>query len=104
MAELSKDVRLAAPYGELSEPLQQRIKLRMEFFLHWRAGRRAIGEGTENEGDPAMSVVPEASADGDARIFCWDAESVISEDILGGLMRNGVLDPCVQKQKMVHIR
>ena len=33
MAELSKEVRLAASYGELSESLQQRIELVMRFFL-----------------------------------------------------------------------
>ena len=38
MAELAKEVRLAASYGELSEPLQQRIELVMRFFL-------ALGEG-----------------------------------------------------------
>ena len=38
MAELAKEVRLAAPYGELSGSLQQRIELVMRFFL-------ALGEG-----------------------------------------------------------
>lgn len=38
MAELAKEVRLAASYGELSESLQQRIELVMRFFL-------ALGEG-----------------------------------------------------------
>ena len=33
MAELSKEVRLAASYGELSEPLQQRAELVMRSFL-----------------------------------------------------------------------
>ena len=33
MAELAKDVRLAASYGELSESLQQRLGLVMRFFL-----------------------------------------------------------------------
>ena len=33
MAELSKEVRLAASYGELSESLQQRVELVMRFFL-----------------------------------------------------------------------
>lgn len=33
MAELAKEVRLAASYGELSESLQQRIELVMRFFL-----------------------------------------------------------------------
>ena len=38
MAELAKEVRLAATYGELSESLQQRIEHVMRFFL-------ALGEG-----------------------------------------------------------
>ena len=33
MAELAKEVRLAASYSELSEPLQQRAELAMRFFL-----------------------------------------------------------------------
>ena len=38
MAELAKEVRLAASYGELSEPLQQRLGLVMKLFM-------ALGEG-----------------------------------------------------------
>jgi hypothetical protein len=38
MAELTKEVRLAASCGELSESLQRRIELVMRFFL-------ALGEG-----------------------------------------------------------
>ncbi len=33
MVELTKEVRLAASYGELSESLQQRVELVMRFFL-----------------------------------------------------------------------
>jgi hypothetical protein len=33
MAELAKEVRLAASYGELSEPLQQRLELVMKLFV-----------------------------------------------------------------------
>lgn len=33
MSELSKEVHLAASYGELSESLQQRVELVMRFFL-----------------------------------------------------------------------
>lgn len=40
MAELAKEVHLAASYGELSESLQQRIELVMRFFL-------ALGEPVE---------------------------------------------------------
>lgn len=38
MGELTKEVRLAASYGEPSESLQQRVELVMGFFL-------ALGEG-----------------------------------------------------------
>ena len=47
MAELAKEVRLAASYGELSEFLQQRVELVMGFFL-------ALGE-------PVDAPTPEAS-------------------------------------------
>lgn len=33
MAELAKEVRLAASYGELSESLQRRVEIVMRFFL-----------------------------------------------------------------------
>lgn len=51
MAELSKEVRLAASYGELSESLQQRIELVMRFFL-------ALGEGVEA---PVTEAPPQTS-------------------------------------------
>jgi hypothetical protein len=41
MAELAKEVHLAASYGELSESLQQRVELVMKFFL-------ALGEGVDD--------------------------------------------------------
>ena len=41
MAELAKEVRLAASYGELSEFLQRRVELVMGFFL-------ALGEGVND--------------------------------------------------------
>lgn len=40
MAELAKEVRLIASYGELSESLQQRVELVVGFFL-------ALGEGVD---------------------------------------------------------
>ena len=40
IAELAKEVHLAASYGELSESLQQRIELVTRFFL-------ALGEGVD---------------------------------------------------------
>ena len=51
MAELSKEVRLAASYGELSESLQQRIELVMRFFL-------ALGEVVEA---PVTEAPPQTS-------------------------------------------
>lgn len=51
IAELTKEVHLAASYGELSEPLQQRIKLMMEFFL-------AFGEPV---GTPAIEPSQQAA-------------------------------------------
>lgn len=41
MAELAKEVRLAASCGKLSDSLQQRIELVMRFFL-------ALGEGVDD--------------------------------------------------------
>lgn len=51
MAELAKEVRLAASYGELSESLQQRIELVMRFFL-------ALGEVVEA---PVTEAPPQTS-------------------------------------------
>ena len=51
MAELAKEVRLAASYGELSEFLQRRIELVMRFFL-------ALGEGAET---PVTEAPPQTS-------------------------------------------
>ncbi len=52
MAELAKEVRLAAAYGELSEPLQQRIEIVMRFFL-------ALGEGVgDSVSEPLQQAVP----------------------------------------------
>ena len=66
MAELSKEVRLAASYGELSESLQQRIELVMRFFL-------ALGEPVEAPADdvsqeesfPAMATEVETNDNAD---------------------------------------
>ena len=70
MAELAKEVRLTASYGELSESLQQRLELVMRFFL-------ALGEGVgaPEEEEPqakassAVPKTPETGVDGDANIF-----------------------------------
>lgn len=63
MVELAKEVRLAASYGELSEPLQQRLELVMRLFL---ALSEPIDAPAEEESQTKMS---EAGADGDMSIF-----------------------------------
>lgn len=50
MAELTKEVRLAASYGELSDSLQQRIELVMRFFL-------ALGEGVDDSAPEQLQRV-----------------------------------------------
>ena len=52
MAELANEVRLAAAYGELSEPLQQRLGLVMRLFL-------ALGEGVDDSvSEPLEQAAP----------------------------------------------
>lgn len=52
MAELAKEVRIAASYGELSESLQQRLELVMGFFL-------ALGEGVDDSvSEPLKQTAP----------------------------------------------
>lgn len=52
MAELAKEVHLAASYGELSEPLQQRVELVMRFFL-------ALSEGVDDSAsEPLRQAAP----------------------------------------------
>lgn len=70
MAELAREVRLAASYGELSDSLQQRVELVMKFFL-------ALGEEVDAPAEEeaqikaplAVPKTPEAGADGDTSIF-----------------------------------
>lgn len=50
MAELAKEVRLAASYGELSDSLQQRVELVMRFFL-------ALGEGVDDSAPEQLQRV-----------------------------------------------
>ena len=70
MAELAKEVRLAASCGELSESLQRRIELVMKFFL---ALGEPIGapakEEPQTKAPSAVPKTPEADADGDMSIF-----------------------------------
>lgn len=52
MAELAKEVRIAASYGELSDSLQQRVELVMRFFL-------ALGEGADDSiSEPLEQAAP----------------------------------------------
>ena len=50
MAELAKEVRLAASYSELSESLQQRVELVMRFFL-------ALGEGVDDSASEQLQQI-----------------------------------------------
>lgn len=70
MAELAKEVRLAASYGELSEPLQQRLGLVMKLFV--ALGEPIDAPAEEEPQTKAPSAVPKtpaAGADGDMSIF-----------------------------------
>ena len=70
MAELAKEVNLAASYGELSESLQQRLGLVMRFFLALGEGADASAEKEAQMKAPsAVPKTPEAGADGDTSIF-----------------------------------
>ena len=52
MAELTKEVRLAVSYGELSDSLQQRLELVMRLFL-------ALGEGVDDSvSEPLEQAAP----------------------------------------------
>ena len=65
MAELTKEVRLAASYGELSESLQQRIEHVMRLFL-------ALGEGVEA---PVTEAPPQTSPLEEPATSVMDARS-----------------------------
>lgn len=71
MAKLAKEVHLAASYGELSEPLQQRIELVMRFFLALGKSVDTSAAGTSQEEKlPVTSPATNFDADADnASIF-----------------------------------
>lgn len=70
MAELAKEVHLAAAYSELSEPLQQRVELVMRLFLALSEPIDAPAEEEQQRKAPsAVPKTPEAGADGDMSIF-----------------------------------
>lgn len=69
MAELAKEVRLAASYGELSESLQQRIEHVMRFFL---ALGKPVDAPSTNEPMKSSMTASETlnmDTDGDTSIF-----------------------------------
>lgn len=65
MAELAKEVRLAASYGELSESLQQRLGLVIRLFL-------ALGEPVDT---PAEEALPQAAPLEEPATTVMDTES-----------------------------
>lgn len=70
MAELAKEVRLAASYGELSDSLQQRLELVMRLFLALSEPIDAPAEEEPQTKAPsAVPKTPEAGSDGDMSIF-----------------------------------
>lgn len=71
MAELAKEVRLAASYGELSESLQQRIEHVMRFFLALGEPLDArVDDASQEESFPAMATEVETNDNADnASIF-----------------------------------
>lgn len=69
MAELSKEVRLAASYGELSESLQQRIELVMRFFLALGEEVDALSTNEPMKSSMAALEMSGMVANGDTSIF-----------------------------------
>ena len=69
MAELAKEVRLAAPYGELSESLQQRIELVMRFFLALGEEVDALSTNEPMKSSMAALEMSGMVANGDTSIF-----------------------------------
>lgn len=71
MAELAKEVHLAASYGELSEVVQQRVELVMRFFLSLGEPVEAPADDvSQEESFPAMATAVETNDNADdASIF-----------------------------------
>lgn len=71
MAELAKEVRLAASYSELSESLQQRVEHVMRFFLALGEPIDSrVGDASQEESFPAMATEVETNDNADnASIF-----------------------------------
>lgn len=70
IAALTREVSLAASYGELSESLQQRLGLVMGFFLALGEGVDAMAEEEPQPRAPSIvSKTPETGDEGDTSIF-----------------------------------
>ena len=69
MAELAKEVRLAASCGELSESLQRRIELVMKFFLALGEPVEALSIDESMESWMAVSETLDVDTNGDTSIF-----------------------------------
>ena len=69
MAELAKEVRLAASCGELSESLQRRIELVMKFFLALGEPVEALSIDESMESSMAVSETLDVDTNGDTSIF-----------------------------------
>ncbi|WP_085831201.1 plasmid mobilization protein [Collinsella vaginalis] len=70
MAELTKEVHLAASYGVLGESLQQRVDLVMGLFLALGEPADALPDGMLQTGTPpATNESAEGETDDDASIF-----------------------------------
>lgn len=69
MAELAKEVRLAASCGELSESLQRRIELVMKFFLTLGEPVEALSIDESMESSMAVSETLDVDTNGDTSIF-----------------------------------
>ena len=69
MAELAKEVRLAASYGELSESLQQRIELVMGLFLALGGPVDPLSIDKSMKSSTAVPETLNVDTDGDTSIF-----------------------------------
>ena len=66
---LANEVRLAAPYGELNESLQQRIELVMRFFLALGGPVDALSIDKSMKSSMAVPETLDVDTDGDTSIF-----------------------------------
>lgn len=69
MAELTKEVRLAASYGELTDSMQRRIELVMRFFLALGGPVDALSIDNSMKSSMAVPETLDVDTDGDTSIF-----------------------------------